>query len=71
MLKRVLSCAAILLLAISGRILAAAGALGQGQLVSYNGGSYAKAGAVITLIYVVGLALIWLAPETKDRALPD
>ena len=55
----------------SGRILAAAGALGQGQLVSYNGGSYAKAGAVITLIYVVGLALIWLAPETKDRALPD
>jgi MFS family permease len=55
----------------SGRILAAAGALGQGQLVSHYGGSYAKAGAVITLVYVFGLLLIWLAPETKDRALPE
>jgi len=55
----------------SGRILAAVGALTQGQLVGAYGGSYAKAGATITLIYVVGLALIWLAPETKDRPLPD
>ena len=54
-----------------GRILAAAGALAQGQLVSAYGGSYAKAGATITLIYALGLALIWLAPETKDRPLPD
>jgi SHS family sialic acid transporter-like MFS transporter len=55
----------------SGRILAAGGALTQGQLVSTYGGSYAKAGATITLIYLVGLVLIWLAPETKDRPLPD
>jgi len=55
----------------SGRILAAAGALTQGQLVAAYAGSYAKAGAVITLIYAVGLALIWLAPETKDQPLPD
>jgi MFS transporter, SHS family, sialic acid transporter len=55
----------------TGRILAAGGALGQGQLVSYYGGSYARAGAVITLIYVLGLILIWLAPETKDRPLPE
>jgi MFS transporter, SHS family, sialic acid transporter len=55
----------------SGRVLAAAGALTQGQLVSHYGGSYAKAGAVITLIYILGLALIWLAPETKDRPLPE
>ncbi len=41
----------------SGRILAAVGALTQGQLVGAYGGSYAKAGATITLIYVVGLAL--------------
>ena len=54
-----------------GRILAAAGALAQGQLVSAYGGSYAKAGATITLIYALGLVLIWLAPETKDRPLPD
>jgi hypothetical protein len=35
------------------------------------GGSYARAGAVITLIYAVGLGLIWFAPETKGRPLPD
>jgi MFS family permease len=55
----------------SGRILAAAGALMQGQLVAAYAGSYAKAGATLTLIYVVGLALIWLAPETKDQPLPE
>jgi MFS family permease len=55
----------------SGRILAAVGALTQGRLVSAYAGSYAKAGAALTLIYVVGLALIWLAPETKDQPLPE
>ena len=54
-----------------GRILAAVGALTQGQLVNAYAGSYAKAGATVTLIYLVGMALIWLAPETKDRPLPD
>ncbi len=54
-----------------GRILAAAGALGQGQLVAHYDNSYAKAGAVITLIYLLGLVLIWFAPETKDKALPE
>ena len=55
----------------SGRILAAAGALTQGQLVSYYGGSYAQAGSVITLIYLFGLVLIWFAPETSGKPLPD
>lgn len=54
-----------------GRILAAAGALGQGQLVAHYGGSYAQAGATITLIYLVGLILIWFAPETKGKPLPE
>jgi MFS family permease len=54
-----------------GRILAAAGALQMGSLMQTFDGSYAKAGAVISLIYVLGLALIWLAPETKDRPLPE
>jgi MFS transporter, SHS family, sialic acid transporter len=55
----------------SGRVLAAVGALTQGQLVNHFNGSYAKAGAVLTLVYVFGLVLIWLAPETKDRPLPE
>jgi MFS family permease len=55
----------------SGRILAAVGAITQGQLVTHYGGSYAKAGSVVTLVYLIGMALIWLAPETKDRPLPE
>jgi SHS family sialic acid transporter-like MFS transporter len=54
----------------SGRIFAAVGALTQGQLVAYFGGSYANAGSVITLIYLLGMVLIWLAPETKGKPLP-
>ena len=54
----------------AGRILAAAGALTQGQLVVFYG-SYAKAGAVVTLIYALGMGLIWLAPETKGKPLPE
>ena len=54
-----------------GRLFAAIGALTQGQLVSIYDGSYAKAGSAVTLIYLVGMGLIWLAPETKDHPLPD
>jgi MFS transporter, SHS family, sialic acid transporter len=54
-----------------GRIFAAAGALTQGQLVALFDGSYARAGAIVTLIYLVGMGLIWFAPETKGKALPD
>jgi hypothetical protein len=54
-----------------GRILAAVGALQMGQLMQFYNGSYAKAGAMITLIYIAGLLLIWLAPETKGRPLPE
>lgn len=55
----------------SGRILAAVGALTQGQLVAAYSGSYARASATVTLIYLVGLAIVWLAPETKDQPLPE
>ena len=54
-----------------GRIFAAIGALTQGQLVSAFGGSYARAGAIVTLIYLLGMVLIWLAPETKGQPLPE
>ncbi len=53
-----------------GRIVAAVGALQMGSLMQTFGGSYARAGAVITLVYLVGLGLIWFVPETKGRPLP-
>ena len=54
-----------------GRILAAIGVLlGTGQLAGFFGG-YEKAGAVISLVYLVGLVLIWFAPETRGQPLPE
>jgi MFS transporter, SHS family, sialic acid transporter len=55
----------------SGRILAAVGAMTQGTLVAHYGGSYARAGSVITLVYLVGMVLIWFARETKGQQLPE
>jgi MFS family permease len=55
----------------AGRILAAAGAVYGGQLVQAFEGSYARAGAIITLVYVIGMVIIWFAPETKGKPLPD
>ena len=54
-----------------GRILAAAGVWQMGTLMGFFGGSYARAGATISLIYLAGMALIWLAPETRGKPLPD
>ena len=54
-----------------GRILAAVGAVQMGNLMQYYNGSYAKAGAAITLIYIVGMIIIWAAPETKGKPLPE
>ena len=54
-----------------GRILAAAGAWQMGSVMSYFDKSYAKAGATISLIYLVGMLLIWFAPETRGQKLPD
>jgi len=53
-----------------GRIFAAAGALTQGALMAHFDGSYAKAGAVVTLVYLAGMIAIWFAPETKGKPLP-
>ena len=54
-----------------GRIFAAGGALAQGTLVAHFGGSYAQAGAVVTFVYAIGMMIIWLAPETKGKPLPE
>jgi MFS family permease len=54
-----------------GRILAAVGTFYMGYLVALFGGDYGKAMAAITLIYVVGMIMIWFAPETKGKPLPE
>lgn len=54
-----------------GRILAAVGTLQTANLMSFFEGSYPKACTVTSLIYVVGLAIIWLAPETRGKPLPE
>jgi len=55
----------------AGRIFAAVGAITQGQLVNHFGGSYAQAGAVITMVYLAGMVLIWFGRETKGQPLPE
>jgi MFS transporter, SHS family, sialic acid transporter len=55
----------------SGRIFAAVGSLTTGQLLALFHGSYAQACATIALIYILGLVLIWFAPETKGKPLPE
>jgi MFS family permease len=54
-----------------GRIIAAVGALQTGQLMGLFGGKYPVACSIMSLIYLVGLALIWLAPETRGKPLPE
>ena len=55
----------------SGRVFAAGGVLGKGQLMQFFRGSHPHACATITLVYVLGMILIWWAPETRSKPLPD
>jgi MFS family permease len=54
-----------------GRILAAGGTLMTGQLMDHYNHNFARAGADISLIYILGMILIWLAPETSGKPLPE
>ena len=54
-----------------GRILAAVGGLQTATLMGFFGGSFPMAGSVLTVFYRVGLAIIWLGPETKGKPLPE
>jgi MFS family permease len=54
-----------------GRVVASIGVWQMGTLMGFFGGSYSRAGATVSLIYLLGAALIWLAPETRGRPLPD
>ncbi len=50
-----------------GRIAAGVGAI-TGAMV---GKDFAQIGMYVSLIYLVGMAVIWVAPETKGRPLPE
>jgi MFS family permease len=54
-----------------GRVFAAAGAVGGGELVRFFDGDFPRAGATMSGVYALGLVLIWFAPETKGRPLPE
>jgi MFS family permease len=54
-----------------GRVLAAIGVLQTGNLMSLFNGSYPRACSVMSLVYIVGIGIVWLAPETRGRPLPE
>ena len=53
-----------------GRIIAAIGVLQIGNLTRGLGG-LAAACASFSLVYLIGMGIIWLMPETKGRPLPE
>jgi MFS family permease len=53
-----------------GRVLAAIGVLQLANIMKQLNVGWQDACTVMSLIYIVGLALIWIAPETKGRSLP-
>ena len=55
-----------------GRIIAAVGALQLGSLMKnvFNN-EYPVPCSIMASIYVVGLVVIWLAPETRGKPLPE
>lgn len=55
----------------TGRVFAAVGAVLGGRLVGWFDGDYARMGSTITLVYILGMGLIWLIPETKGKPLPE
>lgn len=54
-----------------GRIVSAAGVFGAGSLMNFFNGDYAKVGAITSLVYALGLVVIWWAPDTTGKSLRD
>ncbi|MFN9718779.1 MAG: MFS transporter, partial [Planctomycetota bacterium] len=54
-----------------GRIIAAIGGLQTANLEKYFDNSFPKAGSVLSVIYLLGVLVIWLGPETKGQDLPE
>jgi MFS transporter, SHS family, sialic acid transporter len=56
-----------------GRVLAAIGVLQAAPLMKLLGGKddYALPCSILSCIYVVGMVIIWFAPETRGKPLPE
>ena len=54
-----------------GRLLAAVGNLQMTNLLFYFDDSFPKACSVMSYIYVVGIVVIFFAPETRGKPLPE
>jgi MFS family permease len=56
-----------------GRVLAAIGVLQAAPLMQLLGGKddYAVPCSILSCIYVVGMVIIWFAPETRGKPLPE
>ena len=51
------------------RLIAFLGPLLTGQLIAYFGG-FGHAATIISMIYLLGLAVVWFLPETRGKGLP-
>lgn len=54
-----------------GRIVAAVGGLQTATLMKVFDNSFPKAASVMAAIYVVGMFIVWIGPETKGKELPE
>jgi MFS family permease len=55
----------------AGRLIAAGAAIYGGNLVRSFGGDIARMCSIVSLIYVLGMVIIWFCPETKGKPLPE
>ncbi len=54
-----------------GRILTAVTVFATGTLMSYFKGDYSQIGRVTSLVFAIGLVIIWFAPDTSKKRLED
>ncbi len=54
-----------------GRVIAAIGSLQMPNLLAAFDNNYGQACTIVAGVYVIGLILIWFAPETHNKPLPE
>jgi SHS family sialic acid transporter-like MFS transporter len=54
-----------------GRILTAVTVFATGTLMSFFQGDYAKIGRATSLVFAVGMIVIWFAPDTSQKQLEE